>query len=713
MFNLDTPLEALPFPVQRLDAEERDLWLLAYVEAYEETGDEQKAELAAWGAINGEMVRRQLGIKTVDGKTIIGGWAMLFTDAENLDLVKTYFDETTDLALDYYPQAPLLYEHDAGFGIIGKRTLTEVYPRGVWMEHELHADHALFHKIVSETKRGVLFYSSDSLSHVVQVGYNPEDSHLGLWFLAACSLTQNPAEPSLGPVSFTGVMEAIKSARGKRKAFADAVDTSQEEQNQSQDKESEMELLEQIRIALGLPEGTAPEVILQTVQTLADTATKMGDMNEEEREASKEVQTLNAIREALTEDDVAPNDEELLVILDAVVEMLTDETSEEEEPVVVNAQALKGVVSHLKGSNTAVTRMPYTTNPNAKRAGGNGNRKGFGTYIAKKDSSRILAEGILALVEGNARGLRSLGFKPSSKSFSSQAGAGGGWLPDRTVAAELLELFYAKSVVREAGATVVPMIGIDSTLYRKMLTGATARWAAESQPNANAEATFGLVELNLRQAVGDMRLPNKLLKNATSVSIEQTLMDDLSKAISLLVDLSAIRGTGAKPSGSVGRELLGIRNTPGVEITPLTSAGRTPKIEDFVDAWGRIEDADVPSSDTWKHVMSPRTHRTIRNMKDTTGQAIPEEAFTQAYDVLKTTQIPNNLTATSGGATNCSEIYFADWQYLIIGMGHDIEFRVDTSRYIDTDETYIRADMMIDVALSHTEAFQVLTNVRP
>lgn len=49
-------------------------------------------------------------------------------------------------------------------------------------------------------RKTTLSYSSDSLLHHVQGGFNPLEGELQTWPMAGCSLTPTPAEPGLGPV---------------------------------------------------------------------------------------------------------------------------------------------------------------------------------------------------------------------------------------------------------------------------------------------------------------------------------------------------------------------------------------------------------------------------------------------------------------------------------------------------------------------------------
>lgn len=708
MFDLKTPIQDLPFPVQRLPDEARALWLNTYVEVYTLTADAVKAELAAWGAIKREDLLQQLGLKSADTDTpIVAGWAMLFSDKNNPDLseARTYFDETTETALDYYQNAPLFYEHDGSYGIIGKRTLADLYPHGIWLEHQLDPTSPHFNKIASEIEQGVLSYSTDSIEHFVQAGYNREDSHLALWYLAGCSLTKKPAEPALGPVTLAGTLNAMKSAQEARKAtVSDEAPMQEDLPINIPIEEAQMPTLEEIALMVGLTATATADEVIAVIASLQETAQRTNDMTEEEKlEASRSIEVLNMMREALTVEGVVPSDEELFAMLQSALESLGGEA----EPVIdteLQAQATKSVFESFRNSTKKATNKPpvHTVN-DAKKSNGTKQRTGFGTpHTNPLSAKRVIAEGLINIAKGNVNAMKALGYT---------VGTNGGWLVNREISEELLPFYYARSVVREAGVTVVNMEGIENLEYQKQLTGATAYWAGEGQTTTDGSPTYGTVQLSLREAVAEVSIANRLLKTS-AINIEGEINEDLQKALSLLMDLSALRGSGGKPTGSTGREFVGLANISGVGSTTLGSGnGAKPKPEDFVKAWGAIEDADVPESDKWAIISAPRTDRFLRNTTDTTGQLIPDVRYTQGKPVYKTTKIPVNITL--GTSSDTTDVYFGAWEHMYFGSGPDIEFVTDYSVKRATRQVLIQAVVMADICVSHPIAFHILKGVRP
>jgi hypothetical protein len=185
------------------DLEDDELYTTVYNRVFEETHDAIMAELAA----RGMLTRRRMGLatkSTKDGITI-AGWAIMFGDPVVKDLDRTYFaSKETQFNIDHYPRAPLWWMHcqDPAYGVsvIGERTVAQVYEHGIWMEHKLYTDHPLFERTLHTVESGKIFYSTDSLTHVVNRAFNAVDRALLSWPLAGCSLVTDPAEPGLGEV---------------------------------------------------------------------------------------------------------------------------------------------------------------------------------------------------------------------------------------------------------------------------------------------------------------------------------------------------------------------------------------------------------------------------------------------------------------------------------------------------------------------------------
>lgn len=686
---------------QNLSPEEQQRFIAAFNAAFDETQDEHKSFLAGYGAINRARVMSR---KSASGAPIVEGWGMLFTDEDNLDSWNTYFSEITETYNEYYQNAPLWMEHgydpDYGQKPIGKRTHLEVYRRGIWVEHELHPDHPHFDKTVKGVEDGIFSLSSDSIQHYMEQGYRP-DGELRVWPLAGWSLTRNPAEPGLGPVTIKEFSSALKAQRSREatrntNASIRIVNIIQSSKGKSIMKLAP-EVLQQIAAALGV-EATEEAVMAALQELLAQLqSAPEGEMPAAASIDVPQMKTALGLPEDTEDKVVVAKFAEFIEALLPKPVGVTDYGALKAAYDAANNTPVDDNIGHHTGEGEP--RRPAKTTP---RTFGAPNLRTV-PMKARPNVAKALVTMFAAQGKPSAQAMKTLGYT---------IGANGGWMPDREIAAELIELFYANTVTMEMGATRVPMDGIETLVYRKVKGGATADYVGMSQAPSESQMSFGLVTLNLKTLKAATRINNRLLRN-TSVALENVIKNDLEQAAGLRADLAHLRGAGAKVTGS-GAEPLGVRNTENVTVTTLLAAngtdGRNPRILDFVEAWGRIEDANVPESNTWGIVSSPRTIRFMENQRDTTGRKLDDSEWTNGHNYKKTTQVPNNLTV--GATADTSEIYLGDWQYLIVGIGADLEFIMSTEKYVAEGDTYLQINMMHDCGVSHPEAFEVLTGVR-
>ena len=123
------------------------------------------------------------------------------------DLDGEDFGPDTDYALDWFPQGrPVIYHHGVDgamkTAVQGRQVEHEIIDEGIWARGELDKS-AKYHATVSRLiSAGKLFFSSGSVSHLVDVD---ETGHIKRWPWVELSLTPTPANPF-------AVIHAVKSA---------------------------------------------------------------------------------------------------------------------------------------------------------------------------------------------------------------------------------------------------------------------------------------------------------------------------------------------------------------------------------------------------------------------------------------------------------------------------------------------------------------------
>ena len=126
----------------------------------------------------------------------VGGYMLVWGEADRRDLQGEFFTPQTDVGLDWYEQRPVLYHHglDGALkaAVIGVIDTLRPDDTGLWAEAQLDLHKRYVRAVRRLVDLGVLSWSSGSLPHLVDVG---EDGRIKCWPIVEGSLTPTPAEP--------------------------------------------------------------------------------------------------------------------------------------------------------------------------------------------------------------------------------------------------------------------------------------------------------------------------------------------------------------------------------------------------------------------------------------------------------------------------------------------------------------------------------------
>jgi HK97 family phage major capsid protein len=300
----------------------------------------------------------------------------------------------------------------------------------------------------------------------------------------------------------------------------------------------------------------------------------------------------------------------------------------------------------------------------------------------------------------------------------------GGYLVPAQAMPDLIEMLLADSVVIESGARVINDLMGSPVTFPKQTGGATVYWVGDNAAITASEPTFGQVIMRPRKAAALVQLSNSLL-NQSNPSAEAIIREDLARGLSLAVDLAALRGSGSE------NEPLGIANVPGINTVTLgTGAGAVLSNLDLFEDMAYELAVDDALRGKLGYIFHPAIRRAMRKLKITHFSGDPgqepllpaviwaamtgDKAIADAlgYGFKMTTQIPVNLVA--GGSTNCTEVYFGNWEDLLIGMwgGMTILASNVAGTAFATDQTWIRVILNVDVAVRHEESFCLCNTLR-
>lgn len=288
----------------------------------------------------------------------------------------------------------------------------------------------------------------------------------------------------------------------------------------------------------------------------------------------------------------------------------------------------------------------------------------------------------------------------------------GGALIPQNLHDEVIELLRARSVVRKLGARSMPLPNGNLSLPR-MAGGATAYYSGENEDIKSSVSKFDDAKLSAKKLTALVPISNNLIGFA-GFNVEQLVLQDILAAISVREDKAFLRDDG---SNNTPKGLRATANENNRSVEWSGSATDLQAIDFYLNSLilKLMESNSLMIKCGW--AMSPRTYMTLFGLRDGNGNKVyPEmsKGLLKGYPIEHTTTIPSNL----GAGGNESEIYFADFNDVVIGENSDM--RVDFSNeatYYDTngelvsafarDQSLIRVITQHDIGFRHPEGLCV------
>lgn len=279
-------------------------------------------------------------------------------------------------------------------------------------------------------------------------------------------------------------------------------------------------------------------------------------------------------------------------------------------------------------------------------------------------------------------------------------GAGGALVPT-AIAALVIDLMRAQTVVLAAGGQVVPMSAKVVNVPR-LAGDVTSAWLAEAAVATASDATLEQVTLTAkRNEVGPVKISHELDEDSDPVSIGAIVARSIAHAAALKLDQAALRGSGVDP------EPKGVRNQTGVTLYAPGANGDALTWDVLLQLSRNVCGANaVPNA----FVMTPGAAITLASLKEATTNA-----YLQPPDLIKnfprytTTSIPSNITKGTG--TALTEVYHGDFKQLLIGLRTALSLQTLHELYRVTGQVGIIARFRADVGVEHGPAFSVATHV--
>lgn len=305
--------------------------------------------------------------------------------------------------------------------------------------------------------------------------------------------------------------------------------------------------------------------------------------------------------------------------------------------------------------------------------------------------------------------------KQVAAAVSTAAGSGGALIPEN-VHNEVIELLRPVSVVRGLNPRLVPLFN-GNLKMPKMTGGAVSHYVDENTDSKSSDPSVGDIELSAKTNITMVPISNQLIGRG-GFNVEQMFLSDMIAALGSREDAAFLRGDGAN-------------NTPTGMKSVATTASRTvawagtadvATIDAYLDSLmlKLMESDSMMVRPAW--IVSPRTYMKLYGLRDGNGNKVyPEMAqgMLKGFPIAKTNNVPSNL----GSATDESEIYFADFNDVVVG--DEPAMTVDFSReasYKDAagnlhssfskNQSLIRLVTGADIGFRHTEGLVMGTGVK-
>lgn len=281
----------------------------------------------------------------------------------------------------------------------------------------------------------------------------------------------------------------------------------------------------------------------------------------------------------------------------------------------------------------------------------------------------------------------------------------GGFLVPAQVTGELIDNVRAALVAEAAGCRFMPNLAGSPVTFAKKTKSTTGRWVGEIEPADQSNIELGELSMVPRTGAGMAKVSKRLIMLATEAA-DMMIQDDLTETIALLIDDAILHGNGSQ------FQPLGFANTPDiltVEMGSPDGGNPTPaKMREMVSKVREAKGLRTAVKPGW--VIPPVLVAYFESVQDNDGRPLYKMGQTSleddgvpsklhGYPWYDTDQVYSDLA--KGGGTDLCEIFFADWDAIMVGQwgGLEIEVTDQTTDAFKNREVWIQAYQDIDVGV--------------
>lgn len=484
------------------------------------------------------------------------------------------FDQNTNIGLQPGDAVPAFYWHgyaerNAGaVKSIGRAVYDRVDAAGHWFKVQLDNASDVARKIYDDAKAGLARASSDSSSHLVRpFGITGKPGYVTNWPIFAMSLMDSTTAP------------AAVNPRAIAVAAAKALIETSEQDEATQTGEA---------TKAGAVFALRNRERIKALQTLLDEM--LAEMPDEA---------------APPEGDTAAKGEQ--ITMDQVTENTAVDTPAGERATVegVDIEAVKAELRAEFEQKLAESNRLKFASVNVNTSKGD---------AAKADKSKLLEDAYMDYIRTGAKEA----FQSAAKATMNQTTDGqGGYLVPTKYSNDIVEPLNYGSVLRQAGAKVIPVEGTDSFRVPSLTNSTRAVVKAESAAYVAAEPTVGEVEFTPWKLTKLVKVTEELMANSRIDVYGNIIAPDAANAFVLAENADFATGNGSATAQGI---------TVGASVGVTAAATNAITADEIIDLYYSLA-PQYRRNASW--IMSDATLKTIRKYREngTTGAYLWQPAL--------------------------------------------------------------------------------------
>lgn len=272
----------------------------------------------------------------------------------------------------------------------------------------------------------------------------------------------------------------------------------------------------------------------------------------------------------------------------------------------------------------------------------------------------------------------------------------GGYLVPDEFERQIIEGLEEENILRKISKTIQTSYG--ERLIPVATTKGTASWIGEEGAYEESDVAFGQVTLGAHKLGTTIKISEELL-NDSAFDMESYIAREFARRIGTKEEEAFFNGDGVnKPKGILA-------DTEGAEVGVTTTSGTKITLDDLIDLYYSIKEGYRKNA---VFVMNESTLKTIRKLKDTTGQYI----WQPSISLGEPDRILNRPVYTSSFmpevAASKKTVLFGDFSFYWIGDRQGRSFKRLNELYANTGQVGFLGSQRVDAKLILPEAVKVI-----